>query len=646
MFRNGKWIHKEPNYEEMAKNKLELQRYFEREQNRFDKGFQGLDGDYYMYLTQFMLRNRTTGEKYFPKLREVDKEIIFPWLKKCERDKMDGMWLTQRGAGKSTLIAGYLPLKIAIKYSGSKTIMTSESVKTTTTNFNEKLKVAYDEMNDYFKPALIGTWPPESSDQQFVLFGHRDKKGKTLGSGSRIQSIETAKDAKSPTKLEGEGSMAVIVDEIFKHPYVDEVLSKGGPLVREMMRKTGSMYLVGSLSDAHAKGKKNAIEMWTNAKTLGIEPLFVDATWFNTEIPVYSEDGVLIPNKYTDVTRKDGSIDRKKAREAILANRKILEKLPIKKYSMEYMMMYPLEVNELLDVAGDSWWDDEEVLMYKEQKKIVTDAAVRHDYDLVDKPAMLYRNSEGNVTVSYDTKREHAKFFIFEPPMYINPETGQHRTYGVGVDTIPGNSDKPDEGSLHAAIVKCFDTNQYVALYLERSTDMMQLAKKTLMLQEYYFDALALVERNSIGAMKLAYEVEGKYKLLANNPRRFRPKGQKIIEKGLHKGQNTPELRQYVRSYFSENMYIMNILRVFEEFLQFPFENTDAMDAIAMAEALHDDYKRKSLDLSKKQEERNPIVTHYVTDRNGVRRMQTNYNPIRPDGTLDVLSLISGNKRK
>jgi len=643
MYRSGKWKHKAPEYDKMSE--ADIMRYFEREQKRYDKGFMGLDGDYYMYLTQFMIRHRSTGEMSYPDDMEVYREIVFPHLKEVEKKNADSMWITQRGAGKSTVVTGYLPLKTAIKFPGSKTIMTSESAETTRTNFSEKLKVAWEGMHERFRPSLIdGQFPNEKNDKQYVKFGKRMGKNKSdSGSGSIVQSVETAQSPKSPTKLEGQGAKTVILDELFKHPYVADVRSKADPLTKLFSRKVGSIYYVGSLSDATARGLQNAVDLWTNAKSYGIIPLFVDATWFNKEIEIYNEDGHKVLGKFVDVSRKNGSIDRAKAREAILSNRKALEKLPNKKPLMEYILMYPLEINELMDVATDSWWMDDEVLMYKEQKKNVEQAKVKSDYSFIDRPATLYyENQELNkVGVSYDVKREHAKFFIFEQPQFADLQGKTPKNYVIGVDTIPGNSEK-DDGSDHVAVVKCCDTNQYVALYAERSNDMDRLAKQTIMLQRYYFDAPALVERNSLGALKLAYEYEGCMKLLAKNPKRFRPKGQKQIETGLHKGNNTPELRQMLRTYVGNNIYNIHLVRFFEEFLLFPFENTDLMDAMAMAEALHEDYKR-IISANEIRQQMNPTVTRYVTGRDGVRRLQTSHSAIQRDGTLDLMSIM---KRK
>jgi hypothetical protein len=360
------------------------------------------------------------------------------------------------------------------------------------------------------------------------------------------------------------------------------VRTRGAALVKEFMRKQGSLYYVGSLSDATAKGLKNALDMWQNAATYGIVPLFVDASWFNPYIPIYNEDGSLVNNKYVDVRDSNGYVDRVKAREALLNNRRILEKLPNKKAFMEECLQYPLDINELLDIATDSWWEEETVLMYKDQKQEV-DLAVKHkNFNKCDQPAYVYPKPTGEMDIKFLEKREGAKYYIFELPVI-------GRTYGVGIDTIPFTTIN-DKGSDHVAAVKCFDTNQYVAYYAERTYDADDAARRTMYLQQLYNNAVALVEKNSIGALKTSYKHKGCMDMLAWCPRRFRAKNAKP-EKGLNKDKNTTELRLLVRDYVKSNMQDIWIDRFFGEFFNFPFENTDFMDAMAMAEALHEEYR-------------------------------------------------------
>ena len=140
------------------KTSTEAAQYYTKEERYWNKGRFGLEGDYYKYLTQYQIRDRTTGEEFYPDYRQVDHEIIFPWIREVQKNCMDGMWITQRGAGKSTLITGYLPLETAISYPGCKVIMTADSVETTRTNFSEKLKGLLYLMTLTAVPLMVAIW--------------------------------------------------------------------------------------------------------------------------------------------------------------------------------------------------------------------------------------------------------------------------------------------------------------------------------------------------------------------------------------------------------------------------------------------------------------------------------------------------------
>ncbi len=622
------------------KTQLEADRYFDKEANYWDKGRYGLSGPYYKYLTMYQIRDRVSGWQGYPKYRQVDHEIIFPWIKQTmdPRKPMDGLWFTQRGAGKSTLMSGYLPMETAIDNPRATIIMTSDSVDTTKTNFSEKLKVAYEGLHDNFRPSLSTEWPNEMRDKQFVKFADRKRGQKDKGLGSVIKSIETAHGPKSPNKLEGQGAKLVLVDELFKHPYLQDVLSRGGPLTKTFDKKVGSAIYFGSLSDATAKGQQTGEFLWNNAAKLGINRLFVPATYYNPYIQLYDDDGNLLPGQYLDVTINgdEGRLDLKRAEEQILKNRAIFEKLGNPKLLAEQIMMYPLVVEELLDVAKQDWWSDSEMLEMKSQKTVVHNAIEQGDFSKCDRPASLYINRQYNdkLTFDYNVSAKSARFFVFEEPV-------EGRKYGIGVDTIPFSSDNMTSGSDHVAAVKCFDTDQYVALYAERSSSAALVARSTINLQLMYNNAMALVEKNSIGALKTAYENFGVIKLLAYCPFRFRPKGW-AGERGLNKDKNTPELRQLVRQYLfgvdlnGGMLKYMNMRRFFDEYALFPFDNTDFMDAMAMCEALHEDYKFW-MAKSSQQPESPQVNIVYRTNAQGQRVMvNSGAKNIAPDGTLNL----------
>lgn len=643
-FGKAVWKHEAPrNYvtkEEAIKDLI-------RREKRWEKGHDGLDGDHYMYLTEFGIRDRVLGQRIPVDFRPADAEMIFPWLKRVEEGPKDGLWFTQRGAGKSTLMSGFLPMRTAIKFPGSLQIMTSEAVSTTITNFQDKLKPIYESMHPEFRPTLKSSWPTEKEDNQIVEFGIR-KRGKIdEGSGSVIKSIETAQGPKSPAKLEGQGVIKYYVDELFKHPFPDDVFSRGGPLTKTYMKKVGCAYFFGSLSDKNARGREKAVEMIKNAGTLGIEFLFMDATWVNPEIEQYDDRGNLMSGKdaYINCLDENGYIDRKKARKAIERNYGILEKNAAPKFALEYKLKYPLELDTMLDLATSDYWTPEEIECANAQKTVLYIAKKEENFNLVDQPALVYRanpsadfrKEKPDIRIKYGTPREQSKFFIFE-------EFIAGRQYGMGTDTIPFNT--PSEtGSDSASVVKCFDTNQLVAAYIDRSYDARYVSNNCINLQLLYSDqnsfCLNLVEMNSIGAMKTAYESMGLVKFLAQTPLRFRPKTPSgFMQLGLNKDRNAAELTQAVRDYTVGNMDIINFWRFFEEFYGFPLKNSDFMSAMAMVEMLHEDYR--TLKTAKDHMNRPlPNTTQYGWNDQGQRVLKSiKDNGIRRDGSLDLRDIF------
>jgi hypothetical protein len=610
-----------------------------RREKRWYKGHDGLDGDHYMYLTEFAIRARVKGERVPVDFRPADAELIFPWLRTIEDGPKDGLWFTQRGAGKSTIMSGFLPMRTAIKFPGSLQIMTSDSVKTTTTNFQDKLKPAYESMYDAFRPSLKSAWPTAKEDDQLVEFGIRRRGQLDKGSGSVIKSIETAQGPKSPAKLEGEGVIKYYVDELFKHPFPDDVYSRGDPLTKTYMTKEGCAYFFGSLSDKNARGREKAVELIKNAGTLGIEFLFMDATWVNPMIEQYDDRGNKItsgPGMYVDCRDENGYVDRKKARREIERNYKILERCANPKFALEYKLKYPLDLETMLDLAVTDYWTPEEVECANAQKNRIYYAMKDGNYEEVDQPALVHmtpsanRNEAPQIHIKYGVPRESARYFIFEE--YVHG-----RTYGMGTDTIPFNTPNDTGNSDHASVIKCFDTNQYVAAYIDRSYDAKYIANNCINMQLLYGGCENLVEMNSIGALKTAYEIRNAQSMLAYTPSRFRPKGPAgFIQKGLNKDRNAMELTQLVRDYSVENMDLIFFWRYFEEFYGFPIRNSDFMSAMAMAEALHEEY-RTIKKISESRPQSRPNTVTYGWNAEGQRIRTSNpHNGIMKDGTLDL----------
>jgi len=633
-WRNGKWV-----YEGLPtfRSTEEIIKYGIREEKRWEKGFDGMSGMYYKYLTQYKIKDRYEGYTIYPNYRQADHELIFPWLEKVMKNNRDGIWITSRGAGKSTIIDGPAVMETAINYPGSQTILTADSVTNIQTAFEEKLKPCYYGLSEYFRPSMSGIWPNIVGKQMPVVqFLNRKKvngKWQEEGLGSVIRGLDTVARGEG-NKVEGQGVKLFVIDEMFKHPHVESLSSKAGPLTTRGRRKVGSVLYVGSCSDVKAVGMEAAKTLWNGADTLGIDPLFVPASWLFPEYEIYDDKGKLT-GRYESVVDDRGIIDIKKAEECIKRNRGILEKLPNKRFYWEEILKFPLSVDELFDIETDGWWDIETIEQQKIQKNIVSIAIQAKNYEKCDQPAVVFLSPEsGRPILKLTDDRELSTLFIFDTPK-------EECTYGMGTDPIFGNTSNK-EGSDHTSVIKNLDTNQYVAALIERNDNMSKLTKKMIWLQQLYNDAKNLMEKNAAGACRALYSEYGMLHMLSKTPRRFRPKGGSV-DYGLNKDIHTADtLHDLVRQYVDNNIHLIFFQRFFEEFSGFPHKNSDFMSAMAMCEALHEDYRTLE-----KRNSKIPIYggaqVSFSTLPNGNRVMTSSSTSmtdfIGRDGSLDIGSL-------
>ena len=620
-------------------SKIEAERYFAKQEKYFENGRYGLSPWHYKYLSMHKIKDRYDGDIIMPKWREVDQEIIFPWLEKTIKENRLGLWATQRGAAKSTILS-FAAMETVINFKGANVLYTAEQISTMSEWFEEKLKTTYLGLDEYYRPTLSNSWPTYKKEQvpavQFLAKMKVNGKSVQEVLNSRIYGIDTAQRGEG-SKIEGAGNKLIIVDELFKHPYGREVVSKGMANITRGQQRVGSMLICGTCSNATASGLEGAKYLRDNADTLGINFLFVPATWFNEAYPIYDSEG-RETGKYESVLRKDGTIDRKKAEELILSKRSALEKIGDGKMLQEFILQFPIYEHEIFEVNDANYWEQDTIRTFSEQKSIYMGARKQKDYNRVDKPSYIYYSPELEKEILYmddSMPRAQSKLFVLEPPV-----AGRH--YVTGVDTIPGNTEAKS-GSYHVALTKCLETNQYVAAQIERTSDMTAIGKRLISQLKQYNNSPCLVEKNSIGALKMAFENEGAIHLLAKTPRRFRAKGAKV-DYGLHVGDyNGVALNTLVRDYLTRptNMSMMYFEKFFEEFMMFPakINDTDFMAAMRMTEALHTDYKDK-LFFDKKPEQVSEIV--YTKDSMGrtvLAKSQTSH--IQADGTIDFRQWIN-----
>jgi hypothetical protein len=624
-FVKGQWRYVPvPNF----RTKEEAVKYWIREEKRWIDGYDGMCGMFYKYLTQYKILNRTTGEIAPPDYRQVDHEEVFPLIEQTLSDNKDFLGFTQRGFAKSTIFGGFVPIETAIRFPNSTTIITADTMDNIKVVFEEKIKTQYEQLHDHIRPKMSAKWPAFSNKTMPVIqFQNkvRNKNGVgyiSEGLGSIIRGIDTeAQDGGA--KVEGKGAKLLLLDEIFKKKFAASTLSKGRALVRDGMRKKGSIFMVGSLSDASADGLSTAIKLWEDADKLGINKMFISSARVNTEYQLYDSNGNLT-NNYVSVLNSNGKIDVEKGRECILNTRKELAKLSDPTILIEYILQYPLEVDELLSVNTDSWWSPEIIAKQREQRKIVEVAVKKKDYRECEMPSLVYRDRENNIKHEILENASQANVFLFRLPQ---PNT----TYGFGSDPIPGTTQNK-AGSDWITTIKNFDTNQYDGYLVSRAYDLEPIINQLILLQEWYNNAQNLIEKNTIGAALAIYRQKNALHLLAKTPKRFRAKTLRQVDFGLNKDANTSSLHQMVTSYVNANIYTIFSERFHKEFLDFPYKNTDYMSAMAMCEALHEDYNSKPVKTIPIQRQEMIIVT----DAQGRRvKQMTGATPFTANGGWD-----------
>jgi len=187
--------------------------------------------------------------------------------------------------------------------------------------------------------------------------------------------------------------------------------------------------------------------------------------------------------------------------------------------------------------------------------------------------------------------------------MYFLEEPRDGHTYIAGIDPIPFNSKNMGDGSNQAIVIKDIDTNRYVAHYSERDSDPDMIVKNMILMQEYYNNAIAMIEINRGGVVKQKYKDAGKLHLLAKKPI-FLGKGffKDDDSVGYYKNDITAErgnsyLIDYLNTY-CDDIWFLSMITDLKNYL---IDNTDLADAMVACEIMHKNIVKKS-EKSKPQE--------------------------------------------
>lgn len=542
--------------------------WWAKEREYWIEGRFGLTGPHYFALTQGWVKD-ARGFKKRPVWRDID-ELIYEGYMEARRTNHDLFVTKRREVGLSFIFGGIIPMWIAMTNPGSTSLITSADKKRLEALFKDKTRVVYDEFEEYARPGIVST-----RQEGYLHLGRREAKtGSVTGLDSQIITKETVD---TPTAFEAYRAMHIFIDECMLHPKADKVYKSAQASTKSGFVKVAPIVIGGSAGEATSIGQKLAKTLWDNAEALKILTIFLPGYQGIMEAPELDENGKetgkilnFCPNGYSD---------EKAATDWIMQTRGVLDRMEDKSYLNSFIKQYPLDIQEVFSVSGQGAFP----------KSIMDKLDTQERMILVSRPpidrSVLHRNYDGTIV-----KRP-----VNNSPMYFLEEPNPDHTYIAGIDPIPFNSKNMGDGSKQAITIKDIDTNRYVAYYTERDSDPDIIVHNMILLQEYYNNAIAMIEINRGGVVKQKYKDSGKLNLLAKKPI-FLGKGfwKDDDSVGYYKNDVTAErgnsyLIDYLNAY-SNDLWFLDIIQELKNYL---IENTDIVDAMVACEILHKNIIRK-----------------------------------------------------
>jgi hypothetical protein len=548
--------------------KSEKDKWWGKEAEYWIEGRFGLTGPHYYALTQGFVKD-ARGFKKRPIWRDVD-ELIYEGYMEAKKTNHDLFVTKRREVGLSFIFGGIIPMWVAMTNPGSTSLITSADKKRLEALFKDKTRVVYDEFDEYARPGIIST-----RQEGYLHLGRRDPKTGTIsGLDSQIITKETVD---VPTAFEAYRAMHIFIDECMLHPKADKVYKSAQASTKSGFVKVAPIVIGGSAGEATSVGQKLAKKLWENADVLKILTIFLPGNMGIMEAPELDINGKetgnilnFCPNGHSDV---------KAATDWIMQTREMLDKLDDKSYLNSFIKQYPLDIQEVFSVAGQGAFPKAIMDKLDTQERIILET--RPPIERAD----LYRDYDGEIK-----KRPNAS-----SNMYFLQNPIPDHTYIAGIDPIPFNSKNMGDGSNQSIVVKDIDTNRYVAYYTERDSDPDAIVENMILLQEYYNNAVAMIEINRGGVVKQKYKDSGKIHLLAKKPvflgRGFWKDDDSI---GYYKNDITAErgnsyLIDYLRAH-CDDIWFINMVQELKVYL---VENTDIADAMVACEIMNKNISKK-----------------------------------------------------
>lgn len=566
---------------------IDKKRFWEQEYERWHKGYKGLTGYHYFFLTQCRIKS-AEGTEIIPFWRDVD-EFIFEQYDKAIQQQADIIYVKRREVGLTTIFGGVIPICNSLIHAGSNNLITSADKDRIKNLFLEKTCTIYDNLDTEFQPSRANT-----RVEGFMFFAKKDTRtSQYTGLKSSIVCKETVD---KPNAFETYRAKSVFVDEFFLHPKASEVRISAQACVKKGQMKLAPIVMGGSCGITSAEGMKEGVKIWQDAEALNIITVFIPGWMGISEAPELDSEGKPTGNVLNFCP--NGYSDEKAATEWILKTRERLSKAQDKRAYLTFVKEYPLSIQEVFTSSNEGILPPEVMQNVQQQRiRIMNEPPPVMTYN-------LFRLPSGQVK---SEPSPSGKFHILEPPRAGEP-------YLAGSDCLPYNTENIKEGSKYAIAIKKPLANTYVAYYAERNLNADIVIRNCIMLQDYYNRAKTMVETNSAGVTFKIYKDLSRTDLLSKRPSSL---GIQFVDKkesfGYYKNEKTTQRGiELIIKYLINHCDKIWFQSILDEIPHFPHENTDLVDAMIACEFNDANLVAKSSHTIKK-----PDRKILVIERNG-----------------------------
>ena len=553
------------------KGRKSVSSWREEQRKRWVDGHAGLSGIHYFYLTQIRIKHK--GQLIRPLFRDVD-ELCFNEFLNCVKNEKDKYVFKRRGFGLSTIYAGVIIIYIMVTQPGSTCLMTSADLGRVKDLLVNKFFSQIDSLEEW-----IGLKRTKNDDSKGIYeSSHYDEDGNVeKGIKSVLLCAQTSQDKKDVGKFEGARAAYAFLDELFLHPYPIEVRAQTLPCLMDDFSRWGIMVSGGSAGLGNKLGMDYAKNIWKNAEhDHSYTPLFIPGYLGISSVTIRDSKGDKVGSENFCI---NGWSDEKRAEAYIKWQRATHDMNPDKKNYMSFVKQYPLTIDEVFksDVIGVI---PEDIAM----------AIPTQELELERRPRNIRRirvelDPNGHPTFTNDPL---GAWMIVEEPV-------AGRTYEMGTDMAkmlmtkeestmdPNGTDR----SMNACVIKCIETDSYVAVYLRRTSDEKLIYREISIAQKLYNNCENMVERNTADVLYLQYKYDNNLHALAYQPRWIGSKDwKKNKTRGVWKGSNEDKLLSAMFGYFRVYMHNVDFPIILEQLKVFGLENCDVIDAMVMCEVL------------------------------------------------------------